>query len=363
MEFGGASSIVLLMAAALWLAYIVPSLVRRRAYEATERNAVRLQQTLRALAETAEGPAELRVETTGRSVASQQRAVRQAKRAAEQAEQARDAAAAKSLPRVATPKTAADRRRAMAATRRGRLVTTITMTLGLAAAGAGVWFGLQSGVWWLLVAGVVTVLGALAMLQRLARVADAQRLAASRCRAQAEASARESAAPAAPSLQQLPTEPVVDFPLVAETAEPASAAGWTPVAVPRPLYLSRSTAEPVTPDGPDGPDGPNGAPIDRTVTMEALRDAARRSEQAVRDAHAGALTFARVASGGHGAMSDVSADTMPFARATLVQAAQLEPIEAPAGATLHRASVWSTMGVVADADARTEGAPLRRRAS
>ncbi|NUT58077.1 MAG: hypothetical protein HOQ00_04425, partial [Agromyces sp.] len=40
-------------AAALWIAYLLPSWLRRRQYLATERNAVRLQQTLRILAETA----------------------------------------------------------------------------------------------------------------------------------------------------------------------------------------------------------------------------------------------------------------------------------------------------------------------
>ena len=57
-------------AAALWIAYLLPSWLRRRQYLDTERNAVRLQQTLRILAETAETPEAVRVEATAREVAS-----------------------------------------------------------------------------------------------------------------------------------------------------------------------------------------------------------------------------------------------------------------------------------------------------
>lgn len=48
---------MLVLAAGLWLVYLVPNWLRRREFEATERNAVRLQQTIRVLAETSEGPA------------------------------------------------------------------------------------------------------------------------------------------------------------------------------------------------------------------------------------------------------------------------------------------------------------------
>src|SRR6188474_857237 len=58
MENGGAvgGGVLLALAAGLWLVYLIPSWLRRREYLATERNAVRLQQTLRVLAETAEVP-------------------------------------------------------------------------------------------------------------------------------------------------------------------------------------------------------------------------------------------------------------------------------------------------------------------
>lgn len=61
------------VAATLWIAYLLPSWLRRRQYLATERNAVRLQQTLRILAETAEAPEEVRTGVTAREVAAQER--------------------------------------------------------------------------------------------------------------------------------------------------------------------------------------------------------------------------------------------------------------------------------------------------
>src|SRR6185436_16410966 len=49
-------------AAVLWLAYLLPTWLHRRQYVTSERNAVRLQQTLRVLAETAEAPRVIVVE-------------------------------------------------------------------------------------------------------------------------------------------------------------------------------------------------------------------------------------------------------------------------------------------------------------
>ena len=52
--FGGGA--IIAFAAVLWLLYLAPTWMRRRQYLTTERTAVRLQQTLRILAETAEVP-------------------------------------------------------------------------------------------------------------------------------------------------------------------------------------------------------------------------------------------------------------------------------------------------------------------
>src|SRR5687767_12748692 len=70
------------VAALLWITYLLPSWLRRRQYLATERNAVRLQQTLRILAETAETPEPVRIEATAREVAAQQRILHQQEEAA-----------------------------------------------------------------------------------------------------------------------------------------------------------------------------------------------------------------------------------------------------------------------------------------
>ncbi|MCU1404876.1 MAG: hypothetical protein JWQ43_1179, partial [Glaciihabitans sp.] len=64
-------------AAGLWLVYLMPTWFRRREYLATERNAVRLQQTLRVLAETSEVPTLVRAETNAHSIAVHERTLRE----------------------------------------------------------------------------------------------------------------------------------------------------------------------------------------------------------------------------------------------------------------------------------------------
>ena len=78
--FGG--GIVFAIAAALWVVYLIPTYLRRRNFDATERNAVRMQQTIRALAETTDVPEEIRVEASARAVIEQKRVLRQAEAAA-----------------------------------------------------------------------------------------------------------------------------------------------------------------------------------------------------------------------------------------------------------------------------------------
>src|SRR5690554_2924674 len=70
MDFSGlGGGILLALAAALWLVYLVPNWLKRREYLATERNAVRLQQTIRVLAETAEVPDAVRADIAARQLA------------------------------------------------------------------------------------------------------------------------------------------------------------------------------------------------------------------------------------------------------------------------------------------------------
>jgi len=74
MEFtGGGTAILIALAAGLWLVYLVPMWRRRTEYLSTERNALRLQQTLRIMAQTAELPEAVRAEMTAREVANQER--------------------------------------------------------------------------------------------------------------------------------------------------------------------------------------------------------------------------------------------------------------------------------------------------
>ena len=54
--------VIVAVSVLLWLVYLVPSWYERRQYDAAERNAVRLNQALRVLAETSETPDEVRLE-------------------------------------------------------------------------------------------------------------------------------------------------------------------------------------------------------------------------------------------------------------------------------------------------------------
>lgn len=76
--FGG--GLIFVVAALLWVAVLVPSWVRRREFKTAEQNALRLQRTLRVLAETAEVPTEVRVEATAREALAQERLLRTAQR-------------------------------------------------------------------------------------------------------------------------------------------------------------------------------------------------------------------------------------------------------------------------------------------
>jgi hypothetical protein len=72
--------VLLLVAAALWLVYLVPLWMRRSEYYATERNATRLGQTLRLLANTTEASAELKAELSARSIARKEKEAQRALR-------------------------------------------------------------------------------------------------------------------------------------------------------------------------------------------------------------------------------------------------------------------------------------------
>ena len=74
------TTLLLLLAAALWLVYLVPLWMKRSEYYATERNATRLGQTLRLLANTSEASAEIKAELKARSIARKEREAQRALR-------------------------------------------------------------------------------------------------------------------------------------------------------------------------------------------------------------------------------------------------------------------------------------------
>jgi hypothetical protein len=326
---GVGSGVMLAIAAVLWLVYLVPTWLRRREFDATERNAVRLQQTLRVLAETAELPSAIRAENTARSVAAQAklaRAQERARAAQLRAEESRARAEAVAAARTEVARTDAAtvagarstvapitrtarpagdvRVRSAVRVRRGRalssfllLVSVAVMVLTIVAA---VNVGITMGTWLLVFAALIGVLGSFAMLRRLAP------------------SARIAAAPAAQQLRKRTSAPVAVE--QAHEEEATVQREWTPVPVPKPLYMSRQTA-PVPASVP-------------AVELDLAAEAAR-AEAALRAAHA-----------------EPEVSPMP----------ERQPAEA-APAAAARPSRFSSMGVLdADALAPTDiDEALRRR--
>lgn len=255
---GGA---IIAFAAVLWLLYLTPTWLRRREYVRTERTAVRLQQTLRVLAETAEVPDEVRAEVSARSVAEQHRALRESARRAESVARPREAKAERRLAKAGRvsrePRSRAAAASQASATRlrRSRVLATNLFVVGLTITGWGVTDIASGGSWEFLVGGVVLSLGAVALLQRASTVAAAHR-----------------AVTAVDHTVVVPEEPrsFTDWQL-AEPSRPT----WTPVPLPKPRYLETAaeTAE---------------APAARNdiAIAASLRAAAQRADEALRAAHA-----------------------------------------------------------------------------
>ncbi len=233
---GIGSSVVIALAAVLWLVYLIPTWFRRREYLSTERNAVRLQQTLRILAETAEVPEPVRAEATARSVAAQQKLLRQEFERARAAERARESAMSRAAAQTAP--TPATRGQAVASTlvatspaakrlRRSRAATTVLLALSLATVGLG-FAPIAAGISATLIAGgLLAATASVLLLRAMAAVARDRRRRASKL----------SDRPAPSRL--------VDFSLEQHASTPASDPAWTPVPVPKPLYLSKPRTQAV----------------------------------------------------------------------------------------------------------------------
>ena len=252
--------IIVLVAVVLWLVYLLPSWYSRHQFDAAQRNAVRLNQALRVLAETSETPDEVRVELNARTALAQQKLARKAQAEREvlarraqserdeierrtlaereqaelarrkvQLEQARIDRERADAERVAAEQraraaTGAARRlpavRRARARRRARLSVTVTGCLGLGATGWGVFLLLTGGtaapVW---IGGAVVVVCAL-LLAQMARVT-----------ARSAPRQQPVAVPAAP--RRVVQEPQ-DISLADERA-------WQPRELPRPLTASQGS--------------------------------------------------------------------------------------------------------------------------
>ncbi|MBB5633625.1 hypothetical protein BKA04_001848 [Cryobacterium mesophilum] len=258
---GVGSSVVIALAAVLWFLYLIPTWLKRREYLATERNAVRLQQTMRVLAESAEVPSVVRVEATARAVAAQQRALRRNQRGA-------GARAAFAVPETTgsgsagiAPFTAASTARRL---RRSRAFASVVLLASIVAGGFG-WAALVSeGSWLLLAVSVVVALGALGLLSQAAAVTRAR-------------TELRRAAIASPTSSELHDH--ADY-------APARPSGWTPVPVPKPLYLSRPAS--AAPAGRVAEEhSRSAASTERRIDhAAALRVAAAEAESALRAAQA-----------------------------------------------------------------------------
>lgn len=156
--------VIVLVAVLLWMLYLLPSWRGRFQYNAAERNAVRLNQALRVLAETSETPGEVRFELNARTALAQQKLAKrvQSEREAAELETLREELAATRADPVI--------RRARAR-RRVRATATAVVLLGLAVAGLGVWQLIATGASVLLWIGGAMVLIAGIALQRMAAVA------------------------------------------------------------------------------------------------------------------------------------------------------------------------------------------------
>ena len=231
---GIGSSVVIALAAVLWFVYLVPTWLRRREYLATERNAVRLQQTMRIMAESAEVPRVVRVEASARTIAEQQRTLRREQRLAVAVE--RSQASARALSRVESDTRGPGRASTLARLRlpqrresafahsssarlrRSRGFAAMVLLAAVIVAGFGLNQLLTSGSWMLIAASVVVAFGANALLRQMAAV--------SRARAELARTVRGN-----PVASQLLDQSEY------ELAEQQP--GWMPVPLPKPLYLSR----------------------------------------------------------------------------------------------------------------------------
>jgi hypothetical protein len=263
------SGVIIAVAALLWLVYLVPTWLRRREYLATEHNAVRLQQTLRILAETAEAPVMVRAETSARSAAQQERSLKKLHQMEAAVALAKDASLARTAARrlVETqPAIAADVAVSSSASRRlrrSRAVTSGVLLVALIATGVGVVQLVTAGSWMLAAGGGLVTAGSFAMLGQMASVGRARAELARTLRARAPIATRTTASATA-------------VPVVAVQTT------WTPVPLPKPLYAGRPQVDRAVLASLQAAADLRQAAAD---AEQKLRVAAAEAEQKLREAH------------------------------------------------------------------------------
>lgn len=296
------------VAAVLWFVYLIPTWLRRKEYLATERNATRIQQTLRIMAETAEVPEEVRLEANARGAAQAERLLREQERQRVERERA-------ALARVRASEHP-DVVRAVEARRRVRRSRALTAAVLFVAVGAVVAqlvlmasSGVVVGSW--VVIGVAAVVGIVAFAQ-LRRLANRR----------IPAPIVQVGVPAAAQRRR-----DLDEPAVAQRRE----AGWTPVPVPRPRYLDQPAPQRAAPS------------IDAERRM---REAALAAERALRAAHAEPEVVA-----------------MPVRRVEPAAPAAAPVASAAPAAPAAEPSRWARMGILDDVPTTTPDLDevLRRR--
>lgn len=261
---------VVLVAVVLWLVYLLPSWHGRHQYNAAERNAVRLSQALRVLAETSETPREVQLELNARTALAQQRLARRVQSEREhaqlenaKAELAVERAQARMDAALARERAAAEAAAAAAipavrrarARRRARLAATI---VGLVAVALAVWGAVDlilTGSQLLLWSSLAVASAAVLMLQRMATV---QRRTVQR-------------------------EVVAMTPRIAGDVQDVALAtdrvAWTPRELPRPLTASAGSRAAAVLDQADAR-----AALRRAALDEAMRARAERARPTSLDA-------------------------------------------------------------------------------
>ena len=246
--------IMVALAAGLWLVYLMPTWFKRREYAALEKTNIRRQQALRVLEETAPVPAVERVA----AIVSPTGQVTDRDKLAEAIKRSRDAQAARVVSRQFAEESAAP---GQAATSRVRIARRLRRTRGSATL--------------LLVAALVTIVVQVVLMVTTGAVAGAWTVLgfaavvgvvsfAALGRLSSMARRRASIVVAPVQSRPMRTRIVEER----EAARPP-VARWTPVPVPKPLYLSRSEA----------------TPVESSISpLESLRAAALESDRALREA-------------------------------------------------------------------------------